>query len=147
MNGASNLGGSGVHGAFDEEGREEVAGAVGGVHTGASEAPASSFVFTSNVDCSVHSGASEAGGVHSGASDAPASSFVYTSNVDCFFRRAGWAERQMVEIHGNLQRWQCSVPCGESLASAAPVWYVDPSIYLYVFLYVFLYLFLYLFLY
>ena len=32
----------------------------------------------------------------------PPTSFVYTSNVDCFFRRAGWDESQMLEIHGNI---------------------------------------------
>ena len=41
--------------------------------------------------------------------------FVYTSNVDCFFRRSGWAEQQLLEIHGNMQRWQCSLPCKVTL--------------------------------
>lgn len=27
-------------------------------------------------------------------------SFVYTSNVDCFFRRSGWDESSILEIHG-----------------------------------------------
>ena len=57
----------------------------------------------------------------------PPSSFVFTSNVDCFFRRAGFAEQQLLEIHGNVQRWQCSIPCAASRAAAMPVWQIPPS--------------------
>ena len=35
----------------------------------------------------------------------PTPGFVFTSNVDCFFRRSGWAESQILEIHGNVQRY------------------------------------------
>ena len=59
---------------------------------------------------------------------APASpGFVFTSNVDCFFRRAGWAESQILEIHGNVQRWQCSLPCAPSRFSQSPVWELESS--------------------
>ena len=63
------------------------------------------------------SGASESRG-------APPSSvgFVFTSNVDGFFRRAGWDESQILEIHGNVSRWQCSLPCALSRRSRQPVW-------------------------
>ena len=58
----------------------------------------------------------------------PPTSFVYTSNVDCFFRRAGWDESQMLEIHGNISRWQCSLPCRTSLlAPRRAVWTLPPS--------------------
>ena len=57
----------------------------------------------------------------------PPSSFVFTSNVDCFFRRAGFAETQLLEIHGNVQRWQCSINCAASRAAAMPVWQIPPS--------------------
>ena len=56
------------------------------------------------------------------ASGAPSSGFVFTSNVDCFFRRSGWAEAQILEIHGNVQRWQCSLPCPRSRSTRNPVW-------------------------
>jgi hypothetical protein len=61
------------------------------------------------------------------AAAAAPSSFVFTSNVDCFFRRAGFAEQQLLEIHGNVQRWQCSIPCAASRAAAMPVWQIPPS--------------------
>ena len=47
--------------------------------------------------------------------------------MDCFFRRAGFAEQQLLEIHGNVQRWQCSIPCAASRAAAMPVWQIPPS--------------------
>ena len=52
---------------------------------------------------------------------------MFASNVDCFFRRSGWQERQIFEIHGNVQRWQCSLPCARSMQSNTPVWELPSS--------------------
>eukprot|EP00939_MAST-03C_sp_MAST-3C-sp1_P001645 g1645.t1 len=36
--------------------------------------------------------------------------FVYTSNVDNHFVRAGYDARELYEIHGSVEEWQCSTP-------------------------------------
>lgn len=38
--------------------------------------------------------------------------FVYTSNVDEQFQKAGFNHDQVIEIHGNINRLQCSKNCG-----------------------------------
>lgn len=43
-----------------------------------------------------------------------AGSFVMTSNVDGHFQKAGFAERQIYEVHGSIHHLQCSGPCRES---------------------------------
>ena len=53
--------------------------------------------------------------------------FVCTSNVDCFFRRSGFDESKILEVHGNIREWQCSKPCRESLLSSSPVWNLAPD--------------------
>jgi NAD-dependent SIR2 family protein deacetylase len=57
----------------------------------------------------------------------PSPGFVFTSNVDCFFRRAGWDESHILEIHGNVERWQCTLPCARSRQSKTPVWELPSS--------------------
>lgn len=37
--------------------------------------------------------------------------FVVTSNVDGHFKRSGWDQKKIYEIHGNLEWIQCSVHC------------------------------------
>jgi NAD-dependent SIR2 family protein deacetylase len=37
--------------------------------------------------------------------------FVVTSNVDGQFQKAGFAEEQIVEVHGSIHHLQCTVPC------------------------------------
>lgn len=37
--------------------------------------------------------------------------FVFTSNVDGHFQKAGFAENRIVECHGSINHWQCSVGC------------------------------------
>ncbi len=38
-------------------------------------------------------------------------SFVVTSNVDGQFQKAGFAENEILEVHGSIHHLQCSVPC------------------------------------
>ncbi|APG27513.1 NAD-dependent deacetylase [Syntrophotalea acetylenivorans] len=38
-------------------------------------------------------------------------SFVVTSNVDGQFQKAGFAEEQILEVHGSIHHLQCAVPC------------------------------------
>lgn len=38
--------------------------------------------------------------------------FIYTSNVDQQFQKAGFSDDQIIEIHGNINRLQCSKNCG-----------------------------------
>ena len=75
----------------------------------------------------LHSEPISGGDETSASGDGPSAGFVFTSNVDCFFRRAGWAETQILEIHGNVQRWQCSLPCSQSRLSRQPVWLLPKS--------------------
>ncbi|MHB1397899.1 MAG: SIR2 family NAD-dependent protein deacylase [Trichloromonadaceae bacterium] len=42
-------------------------------------------------------------------------SFVVTSNVDGQFQKAGFAEEQIVEVHGSIHHLQCQRPCSQSL--------------------------------
>ena len=42
----------------------------------------------------------------------PAGAFVYTSNVDGLFRRAGFADQHVYEVHGALSTSQCLQACG-----------------------------------
>lgn len=46
--------------------------------------------------------------------------FVYTSNIDGFALRSHLAEttEQVYEYHGDLETWQCSVPCSRRLWKA-----------------------------
>mmetsp|Transcript_11624 Transcript_11624/g.26627 ORF Transcript_11624/g.26627 Transcript_11624/m.26627 type:complete len:380 (-) Transcript_11624:439-1578(-) len=37
--------------------------------------------------------------------------FVYTSNVDTAFQRAGINSELIYEIHGDVMKWQCRIPC------------------------------------
>jgi len=36
---------------------------------------------------------------------------VYTSNVDTAFQRAGINSELIYEIHGDVMKWQCRIPC------------------------------------
>src|SRR5262245_28764455 len=42
----------------------------------------------------------------------PLGSFVYTSNVDGHFQRAGFDDDRIIEVHGAIERLQCTVGCG-----------------------------------
>ena len=56
----------------------------------------------------------------------PAGHFVVTSNVDGAFEAAGFAPERILEQHGNIHRYQCTVPCGsETWAGDAPDLRVD----------------------
>ncbi|CAE8608551.1 unnamed protein product [Polarella glacialis] len=44
---------------------------------------------------------------------APLGSFSFTSNIDGHWQRSGWPEDKLVEIHGDVRWFQCSVPCCE----------------------------------
>ena len=46
---------------------------------------------------------------------------VFTSNVDGQFQRAGFEAGQITERHGSIHWMQCSLPCDESIWSAAPI--------------------------
>lgn len=45
----------------------------------------------------------------------PLPHFVVTSNVDGQFQKAGFAEKQIWEIHGSIHRLQCLKPCSENI--------------------------------
>jgi NAD-dependent SIR2 family protein deacetylase len=42
----------------------------------------------------------------------PAGYFVFTSNVDGQFQKAGFPAERIVECHGSIHSFQCTVPCG-----------------------------------
>ncbi len=41
--------------------------------------------------------------------------FVVTSNVDGQFQKAGYAEEQILEVHGSIHRLQCQTPCSDQI--------------------------------
>lgn len=41
--------------------------------------------------------------------------FVVTSNVDGQFQKAGFAEGEILEVHGSIHHLQCTVPCGDDI--------------------------------
>lgn len=41
--------------------------------------------------------------------------FVVTSNVDGQFQKAGFAQEQLLEVHGSIQHLQCTVPCSPAI--------------------------------
>jgi NAD-dependent SIR2 family protein deacetylase len=47
-------------------------------------------------------------------------SFVMTSNIDGQFPAAGFTDWQLVERHGSIHRYQCTVPCSEQTWDAGP---------------------------
>jgi len=53
--------------------------------------------------------------------------FVFTSNVDGQFQRAGFSEDAIVECHGSIHHFQCTVPCHEQIWEADAPITVDPS--------------------
>lgn len=50
----------------------------------------------------------------------PAGYFVVTSNVDGAFEAAGFPPERILEQHGNIHRYQCTVPCSSA------IWTDDP---------------------
>jgi NAD-dependent SIR2 family protein deacetylase len=58
--------------------------------------------------------------LHDWARAMPAGYFVVTSNVDGHFEEAGFPTERILEQHGSLHRYQCTVPCSEAL------WQDDP---------------------
>ena len=58
--------------------------------------------------------------LHDWARAMPAGHFVVTSNVDGAFEAAGFAADRILEQHGNIHRYQCTVPCGSA------IWTDDP---------------------
>ncbi|DAZ94839.1 TPA: hypothetical protein N0F65_012528 [Lagenidium giganteum] len=53
--------------------------------------------------------------------------FVYTSNVDAHFLR-DFAQKEVYEIHGNVEAWQCATPAESKRRPCEGVWRV-PSIF------------------
>ena len=51
----------------------------------------------------------------------PNGSFVVTSNVDGQFQKAGFADNQVLEVHGSIHRLQCMQPCHAHVWSADAV--------------------------
>ena len=65
--------------------------------------------------------------LRSWAQAVPCGSFVATSNVDGQFRRAGFTDWQVVERHGSVRRYQCTVPCSDDVWDAqGPAWRSRP---------------------
>lgn len=54
------------------------------------------------------------------ADQGPMETFVAASNVDGFFGRAGFSADQVYEVHGRLDRRQCSTPCEPRIWPRAP---------------------------
>jgi len=52
------------------------------------------------------------------AASKPAGYFVFTSNVDGQFQKAGFAPDRIVECHGSIHHFQCTVPCCTAIWSA-----------------------------
>jgi len=50
--------------------------------------------------------------------------FVVTSNVDGQFQKAGFDERQILEIHGSIHYLQCCRPCRDTVWTAG---FIDPE--------------------
>jgi len=44
--------------------------------------------------------------------------YIYSSNVDPISKKAGFASCEMMEIHGSLGKWQCSIPCTKEVWDA-----------------------------
>lgn len=56
----------------------------------------------------------------------PGGSFVATTNVDGLFCKAGFTDWQILERHGSLFRYQCSVPCSDTVWDAqSPAMAID----------------------
>ncbi len=47
--------------------------------------------------------------------------FVVTSNVDCHFKKAGFDEDKIDEIHGSINHMQCSKPCSSDIWSSEKI--------------------------
>jgi NAD-dependent SIR2 family protein deacetylase len=45
----------------------------------------------------------------------PAGGFTVTSNVDGQFQKAGFAEDQVLEVHGSIHHLQCTTPCSPAI--------------------------------
>jgi len=45
----------------------------------------------------------------------PQKKFVFTSNVDGQFQKAGFLEKEIVEIHGSIHYLQCAIPCSDKV--------------------------------
>jgi NAD-dependent SIR2 family protein deacetylase len=45
----------------------------------------------------------------------PHGAFVFTSNVDGQFEKAGFAAAKVVERHGSVHRYQCTLPCTDEI--------------------------------
>ena len=41
--------------------------------------------------------------------------FIFTSNVDGHFQKAGFSEDSIVECHGSINYWQCTLPCCDAI--------------------------------
>lgn len=41
--------------------------------------------------------------------------FVFTSNVDAQFQKAGFSDDKIVEIHGQIEHFQCSINCTDQI--------------------------------
>jgi NAD-dependent SIR2 family protein deacetylase len=56
----------------------------------------------------------------------PGGSFVATTNIDGLFFKAGFTDWQVVERHGSLNHYQCTVPCSDTIWDAqSPVLVID----------------------
>ncbi len=53
--------------------------------------------------------------------------FVVTSNVDGQFQKAGFAEDQVLEVHGSIHHLQCTVPCHNGIWDNLERYDIDES--------------------
>jgi NAD-dependent SIR2 family protein deacetylase len=49
--------------------------------------------------------------------------FVFTSNVDGHFQKAGYANTNIVEIHGSINHLQCTKPCSQKITPAENLYF------------------------
>ncbi len=52
-------------------------------------------------------------------SEKPKGYFVFTSNVDGQFQKAGFSPERVIECHGSIHHFQCTVPCTDDVWDAS----------------------------
>ena len=55
------------------------------------------------------------------AQEKPLGYFVFTSNVDGQFRKAGFKDNSIYEVHGSIHHFQCSRPCSDRIWDASDI--------------------------
>ena len=84
------------------------------------------LVWHARTDLRPHPAARRLPHLRAWAQAMPGGSFVATTNIDGLFFKAGFTDWQVVERHGNLHHYQCTVPCSDTIWNAlSPALVVD----------------------